>query len=74
MRMVCVNTTLLLVESTVISQPKVCDLAEPLRSTSLSDEIVIVETWDFVLGSNTPSLKVYPSVCVVVGVQITPII
>ena len=48
------------------------DAEKFLISTSLSDEIVSVETWDFVSGSNSPSFTVYPSLFVVSGVQITP--
>ena len=53
---------------------KVCEAAEALSSTSLAAEMVSVETWDFVSELKIPSFVVYPSLVVVGGFQITPVI
>ena len=58
-------------EPTEISQLMVCDIAEFFISTSFAAEIVSVDTWDFSVGSKTPSSRVYPPVPIVGRVQIT---
>ena len=72
--MLCISATAVLLEPTVILQVKVCDASDSLSSTSLSDKIVSVETWDFVSGSKIPSIRTYPSVVVFTEFQTTPLI